>query len=145
MPRYCAEPTCATIVHRSEAGHLLRFCSRTCKDKSHFRDLKRGAHLWRAAKAWRTVKRSHAKGAHMPPGGFGRFTALLDEFLREDRAMREAAIYFKDAPTNVLIAPYGTVTPQPQSYASVAEDGSISIVIYEPSIHEVTIPTIVIP
>jgi len=93
MPRYCAEPSCANTADRSQKGHWRRFCSPACKLKTRNRDLKRGAQLLKAARAWRLVKRSHAKGAHMPPGGFGRFTALLDEFLREDREMREAAIY----------------------------------------------------
>ncbi len=90
--RYCAEPSCPIIIAvRSERGHLRAFCCRACKMKSRNRELSRGARLLKAALTWRRVKRSHQKGAHMPPGGFGRFTAMLDEFLREDREMRAQA------------------------------------------------------
>jgi len=41
---------------------------------------------------WRRFKRSHQAGAVNPHNPyFGELTAMLDEFIREDRTMREAA------------------------------------------------------
>lgn len=90
--RLCAEPTCSTVIAFTAHGHWKRFCCKECKLKTRNRDLKRGAQLLRLARQWRGTKRSHIKGAKMPPGGLGRLTAAVDGYLREDREMREQAL-----------------------------------------------------
>jgi hypothetical protein len=54
--------------------------------------MKRGWLLYEAAMRWRGMPRSHQRGAKNPRNiYFGEVTLLLDQFLREDREMREAA------------------------------------------------------
>lgn len=109
MLRTCDEPTCANPLPPS--GRAVRFCSRSCKELSHNREKVRGAQLLRIAMRLRQDRRpDHKAGTKvaelrtsalpvaarkaidvrsMPT--WTAVTRLVDTFLREDRAMREAA------------------------------------------------------
>src|SRR5712691_5301155 len=84
----CAEPSCNLPLVGNRRG---RFCKAICYPRYHARALKRGFRLYEVAMAWRNAPRSHQRGAQNPPTKFGDVTYLLDEFIREDRALREAA------------------------------------------------------
>jgi hypothetical protein len=89
----CDEPTCCGPVTRKSkrTGQISRFCSPDCYRKYHKRALVRGARLYEIAMRWRGAPRSHQRGAKNPATIFGDVTWLLDEFLREDREMRDMA------------------------------------------------------
>ncbi len=84
----CAEPSCGCPLIGNHRG---RFCTARCYSQYHARAVKRGFRLYDAAMAWRATPRNHQRGASNPPTKFGDVTYLLDEFIREDRAMREKA------------------------------------------------------
>jgi hypothetical protein len=70
----------------------MDFCSIACKRTWQNRALKRGSQLYRVAMLWRGHKRSHTKGARNPPNPhFGAMTQMLDEWRREDEAMRKVS------------------------------------------------------
>lgn len=73
-------------------AYLSRFCSKDCERRYRRRAAVRGQRLYETAMRWRGAKRSHSKGAKSPPGLFNEVTGLLDEFLRDDREMREDAV-----------------------------------------------------
>lgn len=84
---FCDEPTCCAPIPETRRKQA-RFCSKPCYKKYHTRSVGRGFRLYETAMRWRCAPRSHTKGAKNPPTKFGDVTALLDEFLREDREMR---------------------------------------------------------
>ena len=83
----CAEPTCNQPLPE---GAKHDFCKPSCYRKHRNRAMSRGFRLYDVAVAWRTAPRSHQRGAQNPPTRFGDVTFLIDEYLREDREMREA-------------------------------------------------------
>jgi hypothetical protein len=90
MPQRCAEPSCN---QRLPQGRYRRFCpGRACKRVFDQRAACRAYRLYAVAMKWRSFPRSHQRGAknrHNPY--FGEISTMLDDFLREDREMREQA------------------------------------------------------
>ena len=97
MSRCCAEPTCNQALPQ---GRYRRFCpGRECKRKFDMRVAGRAYRLYAVAMRWRGFPRSHAKGARNPHNPYlGEVTVMLDQFLRDDRAMRETALARQASP-----------------------------------------------
>ncbi len=106
----CAEPTCLSTLDPKK--RTSRFCSRTCKEIHHNRELNRGAQLYRVAMAWRQDGRSnHRKGTpvpklnipawqlpailqgqgELPKSRWALVSRVIDSFIREDREFRAKA------------------------------------------------------
>ncbi len=97
VPGICDEPTCCEEIppHRrsKKPGQPTRFCSSDCRAKYRNRAVIRGYRLYEVVARWREApRRSHQKGGINPPTSFGDVTAVIDEYLRQDRQMREKAL-----------------------------------------------------
>ena|ERR1700674_282752 len=93
----CDEPTCCAPLpperKSKRKDQPTRFCSDACGIRYRNRAIKCGYRLYEVVARWREApRRSHQKGAINPPTSFGDVTAVIDEYLRKDRELREKAI-----------------------------------------------------
>lgn len=91
----CDEPTCCAPIAPARRSRRedqpTRFCSDACRNRYRNRAIKRGYRLYEVVARWREAPRCHQKGAVNQPTNFGDVTAVIDEYLRRDRELREAA------------------------------------------------------
>lgn len=102
----CREPSCVTLYPMTKITRF--FCCRECKRKFKNRQAMRGVQLIEAAMTWRAAPRGKQK-KNAPPrkktNHIGDMAFLVDEWRRQDREARSAAIIKNSMPNEILCNP----------------------------------------